>query len=265
MDAWGNFWEKGHCTTFGEYYSDGYTKGYIAQWWTAILNAKEAQKLNILEVGCGNASLLPCLLDQRIKGTYTGVDAAEVSLPDAVKKRANAELEIKLQGGTGIEKFESQQQFDLIASVYGLEYSPLDLSLPLLKSMLSAEGEANFLMHHAGSVITEMSVKALGEFDFELMESVVSKLEEIDRELNKLGGDPAELVRSSIAHKARDVVNDFVSSIMNLDQSERNPISVDFAKAVLTYFKKLRLSEVDRQAYISGILVDFHSSKERFR
>lgn len=265
MDAWGNFWEKGHSTTFGEYYSDGYTKGYIAQWWTAILNAKEAHKLNILEVGCGNASLLPCLLDQRIKGTYTGVDAAEVSLPDAVKKRANAELEIKLQGGTGIEKFESQQQFDLIASVYGLEYSPLDLSLPLLKSMLSAEGEANFLMHHAGSVITEMSVKALGEFDFELMESVVSKLEEIDRELNKLGGDPAELVRSSIAHKARDVVNDFVSSIMNLDQSERNPISVDFAKAVLTYFKKLRLSEVDRQAYISGILVDFHSSKERFR
>ena len=265
MDAWGNFWEKGHSTTFGEYYSDGYTKGYIAQWWTAILNAKEAHKLNILEVGCGNASLLPCLLDQRIKGTYTGVDAAEVSLPDAVKKRANAELEIKLQGGTGIEKFESQQQFDLIASVYGLEYSPLDLSLPLLKSMLSAEGEANFLMHHAGSVITEMSVKALGEFDFELMESVVSKLEEIDRELNKLGGDPAELVRSSIAHKARDVVNDFVSSIMNLDQSERNPISVDFAKAVLTYFKKLRLSEVGRQAYISGILVDFHSSKERFR
>ena len=43
--------------------------------------------------------------------------------------------------------------------------------------MLSAEGEANFLVHHAGSVSTEMSVKALGEFDFELMESVVSKLE----------------------------------------------------------------------------------------
>ena len=52
MDAWGNFWEKGHSTTFGEYYADGYTKGYIAHWWAAILNSRDTQKLHILEVGC---------------------------------------------------------------------------------------------------------------------------------------------------------------------------------------------------------------------
>ncbi|MGB1868274.1 MAG: class I SAM-dependent methyltransferase [Porticoccaceae bacterium] len=265
MDAWGNFWEKGHSTTFGEYYSDGYTQGYIAHWWTAILNSRETGKLDILEVGCGNASLLPCLLDQRVKGTYTGVDAAEVVLSEAVKKRANAELKISLQGGTGIENFESQQQYDLIASVYGLEYSPLDQSLPLLKSLLAAKGEANFLMHHAGSVITQMSAKALGEFDFDLMESKIARLREIDTELNQANGDPSQLQQSSIAQQARDSVNEFVSSVMNMEPSERNPILVDFARAVLTYFKKLRLSVADREAYISGILVDFHSSKERFR
>ena len=265
MDAWGNFWEKGHSTTFGEYYADGYTKGYIAHWWTAILNSRDTQKLHILEVGCGNASLLPCLLDQRVKGSYTGVDAAEVILSEAVKKRANAELKINLQGGLGIENFESKQQFDLIASVYGLEYSPLDQSLPLLKSMLAPKGEANFLMHHAGSVITHMSDKALAEFDFELMESVVARLNEIDTELNKMAGDPGKLQQSAIAHQSRDSVNEFVSSIMNMEPSERNPILVDFARAVLIYFKKLRLPEADRKDYISGILVDFHSSKERFR
>ena len=265
MDAWGNFWEKGHSTTFGEYYSDGYTKGYIAQWWTAILNSADAKDLHILEVGCGNASLLPCLLDQRVKGSYTGVDAAEVRLSEAVKKRANAELKINLKGGLGIEKFDSETQFDLIASVYGLEYSPLDHSLPLLRKLLAPKGEANFLMHHSGSVITEMSAKALGEFDFESMESVVSQLKAINSELNSHAGDPGKLQQSSVAHSARDSVNEFVSLVMDAGPEERNPISVDFAKAALSYFKKLRLSEADRKTYIDGILVDFHSSKERFR
>ena len=37
MDAWGNFWQKNHSTTFAEYYPDGYTSGYVADWWAAIL------------------------------------------------------------------------------------------------------------------------------------------------------------------------------------------------------------------------------------
>ena len=71
MEAWGNFWGKGHSTTFGEYYADGYTKGYIADWWSAIVSQRQEKTLNILEVGCGNASLAPCLLDLNVKGTYT--------------------------------------------------------------------------------------------------------------------------------------------------------------------------------------------------
>ena len=166
MEAWGNFWQKGHSTTFGEYYADGYTKGYIADWWSAIVGLRQEQSLNILEVGCGNASLVPCLLDLNIKGTYTGVDAAKIQLSEAVQKRGNDLLALSLHGETGIETFQSTDQFDLIASVYGLEYSPLDQSLPLLKKLLSPKGQLVLLMHYAGSVITEMSIKALTEFDF---------------------------------------------------------------------------------------------------
>jgi ubiquinone/menaquinone biosynthesis C-methylase UbiE len=87
MEAWGNFWGKGHSTTFGEYYADGYTKGYIADWWSTIVNQRQEKTLNILEVGCGNASLAPCLLDLNVTGTYTGVDAAQIQLSEAVQKR----------------------------------------------------------------------------------------------------------------------------------------------------------------------------------
>ena len=57
MEAWGNFWQKGHSTTFGEYFADGYTNGYIADWWKQILSSYAGDKLQILEVGCGNGSI----------------------------------------------------------------------------------------------------------------------------------------------------------------------------------------------------------------
>ena len=47
MEAWGNFWSKGHSTTFGEYYADGYTKGYIANWWENIVVECNTKNLNL--------------------------------------------------------------------------------------------------------------------------------------------------------------------------------------------------------------------------
>jgi len=264
MEAWGNFWGKGHSTTFGEYYADGYTKGYIANWWKNIINGYNSESLNILEVGCGNASLLPGLLDLDVSGTYTGVDAAQVQLPNAVEKRKNELLEIKLKGQTGIESFMTTQQFDVIASVYGLEYSPLNQSLPLLKNLLAPNGQLRLLMHHADSVITAMSAKALTEFDFALMEKAVAYLTDINDELNRLNSDLTQLSQSAKAETARESVNVFISSVMNKPTTERNPIMVDFCQALLTFFKQIRLPVEERARLITGILPDFYASKERF-
>ena len=264
MEAWGNFWGKGHSTTFGEYYADGYTKGYIANWWKNIINGYNSESLNILEVGCGNASLLPGLLDLDVSGTYTGVDAAQVQLPNAVEKRKNELLEITLKGQTGIESFMTTQQFDVIASVYGLEYSPLNQSLPLLKNLLAPNGQLRLLMHHADSVITAMSAKALTEFDFALMEKAVAYLTDINDELNRLNSDLTQLSQSAKAETARESVNVFISSVMNKPTTERNPIMVDFCQALLTFFKQIRLPVEERARLITGILPDFYASKERF-
>ena len=253
MEAWGNFWQKGHSTTFGEYYADGYTKGYIADWWSAIVGLRQEQSLNILEVGCGNASLVPCLLDLNIKGTYTGVDAAKIQLSEAVQKRGNDLLALSLHGETGIETFQSTDQFDLIASVYGLEYSPLDQSLPLLKKLLSPKGQLVLLMHYAGSVITEMSIKALTEFDFKKMETVIANINAINNELNQNKGDLAALSKSVKAEAAREAVNEFISSVMNKSDAERNPILVDFSQSALAFFKKIRQPEQSRRDYIDSI------------
>jgi ubiquinone/menaquinone biosynthesis C-methylase UbiE len=264
MEAWGNFWQKGHSTTFGEYYADGYTNGYISDWWKEILDSHASDEIRILEVGCGNASLLPTTLDLGIKGNFSGVDAADVKLSSAVKKRLNENIAVSLTGNTKIEDYQPDNKFDVIASVYGVEYSDLSLSLQLIKNMLLPGGQVNFLMHHSGSVITEMSQKALGEFDFELMKSVIDNLEIINSELNKLHGKLPKLQKSKIAETARENVNTALGSIMNKPASSRNPILVDFSVATLGFFKIIQQSKSDRKDYLDSILPDFYSSKERF-
>ena len=264
MEAWGNFWQKGHSTTFGEYFADGYTNGYIADWWKQILSSYAGDKLQILEVGCGNASLLPATLDLGINGNYLGVDAADVKLSSAVEKRLNEKISVSLTGNTKIEDYQPDDKFNLIASVYGVEYSDLSLSLPLIKNMLMPDGRVNFLMHHSGSVITQMSQKALGEFDFELMKSVINNLEIINSELNKLHGKLPKLQKSKVAETARENVNTALGSIMNKPPSSRNPILVDFSVATLGFFKIIQQSKSDRKDYLDSILPDFYSSKERF-
>jgi hypothetical protein len=264
MEAWGNFWQKGHSTTFGEYFADGYTNGYIADWWKQILSSYAGDKLQILEVGCGNASLLPATLDLGINGNYSGVDAADVKLSSAVEKRLNEKISVSLTGNTKIEDYQPHDKFNLIASVYGVEYSDLSLSLPLIKNMLMPDGRVNFLMHHSGSVITQMSQKALGEFDFELMKSVINNLEIINSELNKLHGKLPKLQKSKVAETARENVNTALGSFMNKPPSSRNPILVDFSVATLGFFKIIQQSKSDRKDYLDSILPDFYSSKERF-
>ena len=264
MEAWGNFWQKGHSTTFGKYYGDGYTKGYISDWWEKILSSHNGDEVEILEVGCGNASLLPATLDLGINGSYSGVDAADVKLSSAVEKRLNENIIVSLTGNTKIEDYEVDNKFDLIASVYGVEYSDLSLSLPRLKNMLLPDGQVNFLIHHSGSVITQMSQKALGEFDFELMKSVITNLEIINSELNKLHGKLPKLQKSKVAETARENVNTALGSIMNKPPSSRNPILVDFSVATLGFFKIIQQPKSDRKDYLDSILPDFYSSKERF-
>jgi len=265
MDAWGNFWQKKHSTTFAGYYPDGYTTGYIADWWADILRSQKAGPTNVLEVGCGNASLLPRMLELGVCGTYTGVDVAKVQLCDAVEKRRGQNLAICLISEVAIEAFKCDQRFDIIASVYGVEYSPLELSLPVLKKLLCPQETMHFLVHHSGSVITAMSKKALTEFNFELKQRVLGELQAIDSLLVKQKGDLSKLERSSRAQIARERINQFISSVINVEPAQRNPILIDFAGAVLLYFKKLRLSKQERQLYLDSIMLDFQASQERFK
>ena len=86
-----------------------------------------------------------------------------------------------------------------------------------------------------------------------------------DSLLVKQKGDLSKLERSSRAQIARERINQFISSVINVEPAQRNPILIDFAGAVLLYFKKLRLSKQERQLYLDSIMLDFQASQERFK
>lgn len=260
MDAWGNYWDKGHKTTFGEYFANGYNKGYIHNWLVETI----VDSTSVLEVGCGNASALQVLIEAGFSGQYTGVDAAKVSVPNDLFIPDT--IDAKVVSETPIEEFAKPEHApNLVVSVYGLEYSDLSKSIPLLQKIMESNGRLSVLIHHAGSDITTMSKKAVGEFDYDTIAEGVESLCVIDSELNRLGGNPAELTSSASANLARDKINSLVSSVVNVDEAERNAILVDFCQQVLRYFKMLREDAGTRADYLDSIVPDFRASEERFK
>ncbi|NVK12117.1 MAG: hypothetical protein HWD83_08955 [Gammaproteobacteria bacterium] len=260
MDAWGNYWEKGHKTTFGEYFANGYSRGYIHDWLVNIVGDATA----VLEVGCGNASSLQVLIEAGFSGQYVGVDAAAASIPTDL--RVPDSINARIISRTPIESFsDGDISPDLALSIYGLEYSDLTKSIPLLFKRIASNGRLAALVHHAGSEISEMSKKAVGEFDYDTIKIGVECLRAIDTELNVVDGDPSKLTGSAKANEARDKINDLISSVVNVDESDRNAILVDFCQQVLRYFKILRQDSASRAQYIDAIMPDFQASEERFK
>ena len=84
MNPWSVFWRQGHSTTFGDYFKHGYD-GAVANWWNGHVEALEAGS-TVLEVGCGNCSLLPFLVRAGSGGRYIGVDLAAIEISEAAGK-----------------------------------------------------------------------------------------------------------------------------------------------------------------------------------
>ena len=87
IEVWSRFWRQGHATTFGNYYDKGY-QGPVLNWLKGVLPASTLQAdKRILELCCGNGSLIPFLLDSETQCHYTGIDSADVIIPAQYKER----------------------------------------------------------------------------------------------------------------------------------------------------------------------------------
>ena len=266
MEPWTSFWQQGHSTTFGPFFKNGY-EGAVKNWWLDVLKIDKT-RVDLLDIGCGNGALLIDTLGFLENGSYTGIDLADVQFSEPALKKMSLypEFEATLHNQTAAESLPfSAASFDLVSSIFGIEYSDLNKSIPEAFRVLRPNGAFKALIHAKESVITEMSVRALGEYRDADMSTILESLTTIDAELNRLKS-PASLKKSNKAESARSNLNTLAQKYMsNLDPRTGNAIMVQFVGDSLKFFKILRHSEAVRRDYLNGLKSEFDASRSRYK
>jgi len=264
MNPWSEFWQQGHPTTFGAYYKDGY-QGPIRDWFENRL-LEHTDVSSLLELACGNGALLPMCLDLDLALEYQGVDIAEVNIPEAVKDRLDAAGAIKanLLGNTSIEMLPfSDKHFSLGCSVFGIEYSKIEKSIPELGRVLNEDGAFLGVIHHAESVVCHMSARAVNEYNMNEVRDFLEQLQIITQQ-SKMAGDLQALSRNPKAEKARKKVNQYAEKYLsNTDLSRANASMFEFVSRGLQFFKILGHGPQVANRFIRRVYEETLATRER--
>jgi len=265
MNPWSLFWRQGHSTTFGDYFKQGYA-GAVADWWQSKLFTLPANPV-VLEVGCGNCSLLPAMIKSGVKGRYVGVDLARVQL-SAVSEQGLPEsgIEVTLHSETPAENVpEPDDSIGIVASVFGIEYSDLNQSLPEVLRLLKPGGQFCALLHHADSVVTSMSRRAISEYNSYDLNRVIDALHTISTERDKTPSI-AELRSNPKAEESRNLINQMAEKYLrDTDLKTANATMFEFMTAALKFFKLMGAPALDRREFISSLAEEHKASHERFK
>ena len=265
MNPWSVFWQQGHSTTFGDWFKQGYD-GAVAAWWQAQLDSGSDTPV-VLEPGCGNCSLLPAMVKSGRGGKYIGVDIARVS-PSSIASEGleDSGIELVLHSQTSAEEVpEADASVDIIASVFGIEYSDLSRSVPEAARLLKPGGRFCALVHHDDSVVTRMSKRAIGEFNRGDLRKTIESLTAISTERDRIS-DLAQLKNSHKAEKGRRKINSLAQKYLSdTNPATANATMFEFMTQALKFFRMMGLPSRQRQEFIASLETEHRASHERYQ
>jgi ubiquinone/menaquinone biosynthesis C-methylase UbiE len=120
----------------------------------------------ILDVGTGNGAVaLIALETATIAGRHFeihGTDLAQIDPVRDVRDGARLFTGIQFHAGVPSERlpFEASS-FDAVSGQYALEYTNMALALPEIHRVLKSGGNAQFVLHHAGSIVAHKARQTL--------------------------------------------------------------------------------------------------------
>jgi len=265
MNPWSLFWRQGHSTTFGDYFKSGYT-GAVADWWQSQLSHLPGDTV-VMELGCGNCSLLPAMIKAGVKGRYIGVDIARVQLSAICEQGLpGSGIEVTLHSETPAEDIpEPDDSVGLVASVFGIEYSNIDRSLPEVSRLLQPGGRFCALLHHVDSVVTSMSRRAISEYDGTDLKQVIYALDTISTERDNSAAI-AELSSNPRAEESRNVINQMASKYLSsTDPKTANATMFEVMTQALKFFRLMGASSQVRRQFIVSLAEEQEASHERYK
>ena len=262
-ENWSKFWAQGHVTTFGDFFKEGY-RGEIGQWWATVLESLP-EGGQVVDLGCGNTALLTAILEAGLQVQYIGVDPAQVSInPRAAALLVESMFPPKLLAGYGAESVPLENaSVDAIVSVFGIEYAELSEAIPEVSRLLVPEGRFDWVMHHADSIVSRMSERAIQEYNAPEIQAVILGLGTISAEATRVG--LPGLKNSSAAEAARQEINTLATRYLNdTDLNTGNGTMFEFLTSALKFFRVLKSPEQDRLNFIRNLEQEFEAYHARF-
>ncbi|MCF6458251.1 hypothetical protein [Pseudoalteromonas sp. MMG024] len=160
---WSEYWKQGHLTSFGESYKKTYTGVLKDQWLPLFSTLKDEFKC--LDIATGNGGLAILVDDfafvNKIRGSITAIDFAKINnhAIDKAHKFKNNILFRELFKAEDVDKLDDN--YELIISQFGIEYSDISESIIASKKRLSANGKIGLMMHHSNSAIIQRNERTL--------------------------------------------------------------------------------------------------------
>ena len=172
---WDRYWAYGNLHSFSQVH-DGNYQGCVAAFWQERFQDLSAGA-RIVDVATGNGAVAMLALDasDRAGGDFAiaGTDLADIDPVNRFDDQALREKarRIRFHARTPAEALPFDDgAVDLVCSQFGIEYSDLARSIPEVGRVLTAGGQAAFIMHHHQSAIVRSAFEESAQAGYVLDE-----------------------------------------------------------------------------------------------
>lgn len=183
LEQWETYYRGGLVAT-GPTGADGLYDLEVRAAWDAFFASLPAEA-RLLDIGTGNGVLPLMALDAaRARGARWRIDATDLARIDPVRFVPGGEQRfagVQFHPGVASEQLPFEDaSFDAVSGHYALEYSDTARSLGELARVLKPGGEAQFVVHHADSLLLQSARRSMEECD------LVFKQTRLYRKLHRL-------------------------------------------------------------------------------
>lgn len=171
LEQWETYYRGGAIAT-GPTGPDGLYDLEVRRAWVGFFSTLPTDA-HLLDIATGNGVIPLIALDvARSREARWAIDATDLARIDPAQQVANGAERfagVQFHPGVATEKLPfDDARFDAVTGHYALEYSDTAAALAQIHRVLKPGGDAQFVIHHAGSVLLASARRSLADCDFVL-------------------------------------------------------------------------------------------------
>jgi ubiquinone/menaquinone biosynthesis C-methylase UbiE len=251
VDQWEAFYRGGALAT-GPTGPDGSYDLEVRQAWSDFFSSL-TDGARVLDVGTGNgvvaliAAETAAARGQRLEIHAT--DLARIDPRRDVRGAARRLAGIQFHPGVATEKLPFEDEsFDAVSGHYALEYGEPSASLAEIRRVLKPGGDAQFILHHADSLLVQSARRSMRETEFVLKDT------KLYRRLHRLV--TMDQVAPGATERASTELRGAIQLVKNAAAQARTAGGGLVLKVALDAVQKLLVARRELKPQLAGLEVD---------